>query len=163
MRRKAPQLTLAKRQQIGRYKEKFPTATIAVIAEQFNCSYNQARNAINDYKSGKLHRTKPRAKYKSIEEVKEKYTPDELLELQFHKSLAHLEKDAQIATDERIKLLEMLFSMRRILQNIRLESHIKRVDAGVIKEIIRKFIPDATDESVIKIYLEAVERWKANQ
>lgn len=133
-RRKANTLTLQRRQQIGRYKEKFPTATYGEIAEKFNVTYNQARNACNDFKAGKLHRTRPRPKPKPVRDIVEKFSADELLERQYHTAVAALESNINIAVDERIKLLESMFQMRKILQNLRLEAYIKRADAGVIKK-----------------------------
>jgi len=50
--------------------------------------------------------------------------------------------------------------MRKTLQQINLENHIKKTDAGIIANIIRKFKPDAGDDDIIKIYKEAVELWK---
>lgn len=158
--KKASPLPIQKKQQIGKYKEKFPTASYHEIADNFNITYNQARSACVDYRAGKLHRTKPRPKPKAIDEITDTFSADELLERQYHKAVAALESEKNLTVDERIKLLESLFQMRKILQNLRLESFIKRADAGVIKVIIKRFLPDATDDDVIKIYLEAVERWK---
>lgn len=157
---KAKQLSFSLKQKIGIYKERNPRASIRFIAELFGVTYNQARRAITQWQRGELRKTKPRTKLKKIEEIRAELTPDETLERQFHFAVAQLESTANLAADERIRLLESLFSMRKILQNIRLESHIKRTDAGVIKEIVRKYEPNASDDDVIKIYLEAVERWK---
>ncbi len=157
---KAPTIALSLRQKIGRYKDKNPKATIGECAQKFNVTYNQARRAIMQWQSGVLRRSRPKARPKDISELVASHSADELLEMQYHKSIAALESNHNLATDERIKLLESLFAMRKILQALKLENHIKRVDAGIIKLIIKKYAPEVTDDEVIKIYLEAVEKWK---
>jgi hypothetical protein len=112
------------------------------------------------WQSGVLRRSRPKARPKDISELVASHSADELLEMQYHKSIAALESNHNLATDERIKLLESLFAMRKILQALKLENHIKRVDCCIIKLIIKKYAPEVTDDEVIKIYLEAVEKWK---
>jgi len=153
-------LTLQKRQRIGRWKEKFPNASYHEVANEFNCTYEQARRAALDYKAGKLHRTKSRQKPADVAAIMNTQDMDALLEKQYHLALAQLEADKKISVEERVKLLDDLFSMRKTLQQLKLESFIKRADAGVIKIIVKMFKPDATDDEVIKIYLEATETWK---
>lgn len=156
---KAPRLTIQLRQRIGKYKEKFPKATAQEIANEFHVTVNQVRSAIAAWQAGDLRRTKPRPKAKSIELVKEA-SADKLLENQYHTAIAQLEVDANLPADERVQLLDKLFSMRKTLQQVRLESHIKRVDATVFSALVRRFKPSASDEDVIAIYREVVEELK---
>ena len=160
MARKAQKLTRQKKLAIGKYKNKNPKATYYEIAETYGCTYEQARSACVAFKAGELTRIKSRVKNSDIDEIVESQTADELLEGQYHTAVAQLQAETRILVEDRVKLLESLFAMRKILQQLRLESFIKRADAGVIRIIIKKFLPDASDDDVIKIYLEAVERWK---
>ena len=156
---KAPQMPISKRQKIGKYKEKFPNATANEIAAEFNVTTNQVRSAVKAYQAGDLRRTKPRPKKVSIEKAME--TPaDKLLENQYHVAAAQLETETNIPADERIGLLKDLFAMRKLLQQVRLESHIKRVDAVVFAALVRKFKPEAVDEDIISIYHELINELK---
>lgn len=158
--RKAPKLPIQKRLAIARWKEKYPKATFYEIAEEFNCTYDQARQAWRDYIDGKLTRRKPTRKKINVEDIMTKDNADEILERQYHRAVAELEATNSISVEERVGLLEDLFSMRKILQQIKLENYIKRIDAGVIRILIRRYEPEATDDDVIRIYLESVEKWK---
>jgi hypothetical protein len=160
---KAPQLAHSKKLEIARYKKKFPTASIVEISLHYNVTYDQARRAIMQDQAGELRRTKPRAKKADVEKIIEVHDMDSLLEKQFHFALAQLERDATIAVDERVSLLDKLFSSRKILQQVRLESHIKRADSVIIAQIVRRFEPDASDERIIAIYKEELEKWKISQ
>lgn len=160
MRKKAAKLTRQKKIAIGKFKDKNPKATYYEISDTYSCTYEQARSACVAYKKGELTRVKSRAKTADVDEILENQTADDLLEKQYHTAVAQLQAETKLSVEDRVKLLSSLFSMRKILQQLRLESFIKRADAGVIKIIIKKFLPDCTDDDVIKIYLEAVERWK---
>ena len=157
---KATALTRQKKERIGKYKEKYPTANYYEIAQKFKCTYDQASKACKDYRNGYLFREKTETKPADIQTVIDTMTADELLEKQYHTAVAQLEVEKNISIESRVRLLDSLFSMRKILQQLKLESFIKRADAGIIKNIIKRFKPDATDDEVIKIYLEEYERWK---
>lgn len=158
--KKTPALSLSLRQRIAKYKERNPLAKISEVADQFNVTYDQARKAVADYKKGLLNRSKPRKK-KSIDLSEAMETPaDKILEIQYHTAAAQLEISSDLAVDERIAMLDKLFTMRKTLQQVRLENHIKRVDASVFSALVRKFKPDADDEEVIKYYREIIEELK---
>lgn len=156
---KSPALSLHKRQTIGKHKDKFPKATIADIAKQYNVSYNQAYKAVKDWQAGDLHRTRPRPKPLKLAESL-KIPADTLLETQYHTAVAGLNSNDKLAVDERVGLLDKLFAMRKTLQQVKLEGHIKRADAVVIAAIVRKFKPEASDEDVIAIYREIMTELK---
>jgi|GEM_PF-1640949 len=157
---KAQQLTLQKQKRIAKFKESHPEMTYSEVAAQFNCTYDQVRYAHLRYLDGKLNRIKPRFREANVEDVKKEFTPDELLERQYHQAIAQLESEKRISTEERIMMLEKLTGIRKILQQIKLENFLKRADAGIITMIIRKFKSDADDEEIKKIYLSAVEQYK---
>lgn len=158
-RRKAPPLILSRRQAIGRYKDKFPNASYGEIADHFNCTVDQARSAIKGWQSGELKRSRPRVKAKSVEVAKEK-DADSLLDSQFHHSIAQLEADIKTPASERIAMLEKLTVIRKTLQQVSLQTHIKKADAIVFAAVVRRFKPDASDEDIIKIYHEIVAELK---
>lgn len=153
---KSPTIALSLRQKIGRYKSKNEKASYGEIAEKFNVSYNQARSACIAWKAGELKRSRPRGKAKEVEAVKS-VPADKLLEKQYHHAVAQLEANDKLEADERIGLLDKLFSMRKKLQQVRLESHLKKVDSEIFTAVIRRFEPNATDEDVISIYRQIVE------
>lgn len=165
-RQKSVSLKHSTRLAIVQYKRKNPGASLRFIADNFNVTYNQAKYAVEQDKLGKLLKTRHRSSQKvntEIEVLKDNCTADELLERQYHTAIATLEKNSGMAVDERISLLDKLFDMRKILQQVRLESHIRRTDAGIIALIVKRFIPEATEEDIIKIYREAAEQWKIEQ
>lgn len=158
---KTPPLSRNKQLLIGKYHEANPEASKKEIQLHFGCTYNQVIHAINNFLSGKLHR-KPvvMQQSKRAEARQKKFTPEQMLENQFHLAIASLDIDTKLQTDERIALLEKLVNMRKRFQSMQLESHIKRTDAALLAIIVRKFKPEATDDDVVKIYKEALELWK---
>lgn len=154
--KKSPTIALSLRQKIGRYKAKNPKATYGELSQKFNVSYNQARSACIAWQSGELKRSRRKSDAKDVEA--EKMTPaDKLLEMQYHHAVAQLQANDKLAADERISLLDKLFTMRKKLQQVRLESHLKKVDSEIFAAVIRRFEPNATDEDVISIYRQIVE------
>jgi hypothetical protein len=160
---KTPALKRFKRLEIARYKRKFPAASIREIADTFEVTYNQARTAIIMDSKGELLRVKPRQKPGDVIKIKESDSADNILEKQYHHAAAQLESDMTIAVDQRIEMLGKMFFMRKTLQQVRLQNHIRRTDAGILAVIVRRYNPDATDEDIIAIYHEALEIWKREQ
>ena len=157
---KASALTRQKKITIGKFKENNPTLTFHDVAAKYKCSYDQARKACNDYADGKLEIVNSKVKTLKITEITESANADAVLEKQYYKAVAELDAATDITASERIKFLESLFAMRVKLQQLRLESFMKRADAGVIKFIIKKFYPDFSDDDVLRFYLSSVEQWK---
>lgn len=159
MLKKAANIAKSTKISIGRYKERNPSASIREVADKFNVTYDQARNAIQNWKLGKLKVTPARQKRKKIQEAKEMPT-DYLLEKQYKTLLAQLDSDDKMPADARAQMLDKLFSMRKTLQQVKLESHLKKTDAQVFSALVRKFKPQASDEDVIAVYREVVESLK---
>lgn len=157
--RKAANIAKSTKIAIGRYKERNPSASIREVADKFNVTYDQARNSINKWKEGKLKVTPARLKRKKIAEAQELPT-DLLLEKQYKTLLAQLDSDDKMPADARAQMLEKLFQMRKTLQQVKLESHLKKTDAQVFSALVRKFNPCASDEDVITIYREVIESLK---
>lgn len=149
---------------IAKFKEKNPEYTIPEIAQQFKVSYGQVKGAIDRYNKGLLGRsTQGNYQKKKILEILKTQNDETVFKEQYNMALAQL-SDEKIATSgERIKLLDQLVGIRKVLQQIELEGHIKRADAGIIKAIIRRYEPNASDDDIIKIYREELEKWKISQ
>lgn len=157
---KAIHLSRNQKMKIAKYAENNPNASMVDIAKEFKCTYNQVVYALKLYREGRLHANKPKTRKKNVEVIITERQPEDIIANQFHRSLAELEADSRINVNDRVVMLDKLVSMRKTLQQIKLENHIKKTDAGIIALIVRKFLPDATDDDVIKIYREAVELWK---
>lgn len=82
-----------------------------------------------------------------------------LLEIQAAQTLVSLER-AKLSIIEKAKVLETVARIQKQIHEQKIESHIKRPDAQVIARIIRRFVPQATDADVIKIFREEYEAWK---
>lgn len=155
---KAHKMPLSTRQAIGRYKEKYTDATVGEIAKRYKCTYNQARNAIEQYKAGKLNRERP--KKPDVSKILESSNPDELFGKQYSLALAQLENDKGMPVGERIMMLDKLSGINKTLQQISLQNHLKRADAEFIARIIRRYEPEASDDRIVKIYHEELALWK---
>lgn len=158
-RTKALKMTISTRQRIGKFREDNPKIPITEIAEKFNCTYQQARKAIEDWKNGNLSRPRNR-KSKNIEIADITTPPDTMLENQFRIVLGSLESNLDLTVDVRTQLLDKCFSMRKQIQSLRLEHHIKRADAALIAIIIRKYEPTASDDRVLEIYQESLDIYR---
>lgn len=158
---KALKMQLSTRRRIGEYKKKHPNATIGEIAKRFNCTYNQARNAIKQYDAGMFNRDRPPKK--DLSNILKNNTTEELLKKQYDKALAQLEVDDGIMAADRISYLDKLANINKSLQQVSLQNHLKRADAEVIARIIRRYEPEADDARIIAVYREEMERWKNSQ
>jgi len=155
---KAHTLPISIRIKIGKHKTKHPDMPMTQIAELYNVTYDQARQAYLQYKSGKLNKYTKKIKSEPIEKIRENKSPEDIIKSQYHTALAGLESDRQIPAIDRINALEKLARTRKLLQSVELTEHIKRADADVIGAIIRRYNPDATDEDIIKIYKEELAK-----
>jgi hypothetical protein len=158
--RKAANLSYQKRRKIAEFKVKNPNMTFYHIAEVNNVTYDQARRAYLDYQAGKFTCAGSKGKKVAFDPEMTLESADLLLEKQYQNAVQALNAADNIDIETRVKLTETLFSMRKTLQQLKLESFIKRADAGIIAIIIRKFRPEANDDEILRIYLEAVEVWK---
>lgn len=151
---KACKLSLSTRQRIGNFKDKNPAISIVDIANKFNCSYEQARKAIADYKAGILNKKPAKLKKPVIEDFL-KNPADDNLEYQYNYAVASLRSEI-LPAETNILLLDKLFTMKKKIQSINLEKHLKRPDAALIASIIRKYEPEASNDRVIEVYHEVL-------
>lgn len=161
---KSPSLLKSTKERIGKYKASNPNSTIGEVANKFACSYSQARTAIEDYKAGKLKSTQKKGVSKSkIQSIIDNSLPDDSLREEYEYVLSSIRADKKIESTQRVLLLDKLISMRKTLQIISLENHLKRADAELISMIIRRFDPSATNERIIQIYNEELSKLRASK
>lgn len=160
---KSPQQSIAKQRRIGKWKEANPNATYSEVANEFNCTYEQARYAHQKFIKGLLDRKSPREKTQKLEDIMSNFTAEELFEKEYHKSMASLAADKNLTASERINQLDKLITVQKKMQQISLTGHMKRADSEVVASIIRRFKPDATDQDVLLIYKEEFEKCKISQ
>ena len=90
----------------------------------------------------------------------ERQSADQILEEQFLNACELLET-ATLAVDSKIQLIEKCYNMRKTIQQLRLEKHIKQTDATLIGIMVRMFEPEASDDRIIEIYKEAYAMYKS--
>lgn len=156
---KSTMLPLYIKQQIAKHKEKYPQDSARIIADKFNCTTNQVYSALKKDKAGLLKRKQAPKKTKQIEKILEEST-DSIIENQFKFAAAQLESNKDLAVENRIVLIEKLQNIRKSVKSMKLESHIKKIDANILASIIRRFEPEANDDRVIEVYREEFEKCK---
>lgn len=159
MKIKANKLSIQKQIQIAKYKLQNPKIPVTAIAEQFNITYDQAINAIAKNKRGELKIGRVRTP-----KVDYKIDPNEnLLKKNYDKALASLDQSTHLDVLERISAIDKLTTISKTIQSMELQNHLKRLDADVIACIVRRFKPDATNEEIIKMYHEELEKLRGGK
>jgi hypothetical protein len=153
-------LSLRIRQQIAKHKEKYPQDSSRVIADKFKCTTNQVYRALKQDKAGLLKRKQAPKKTKDIEAIIQEKTTEEIIEDQYKFAAAQLVTIKDMPVENRTALIEKFINIRKSIQHVKLESHIKRIDANIIASIIRRYEPEADDDRVIKVYREEFEKCK---
>lgn len=148
--------------QIAIWKANHPEETHKSLSERFGLPVHRVRYALQ--KNAELAETMKNTKRGRA--IQSRYlagsTDDlELLRKQFSFCVAELENDNSMAIASRIDLLNKIIRIKVYIQSVELQGHIKRTDAELIARIIKRFIPNATNEDIIKIYQEEFEKWKA--
>jgi transposase-like protein len=159
IRKKAFRLSLEVRRKIALYCKNNEHLSAVDVAEVFNVSEHQVRYACKQYDQGQLG-TRPRGVSTARIKTESKKPDHVLMEEQFSRALGEMNTDDKIPLLQRVSMLESLTKIKQTVQRMTLQGHIKRADAEIIKLVIQSFIPDVSDEQVIKIYSEAYERWK---
>ena len=151
MRQKAHPLPKSTRCKIGKKKEGHPNLTYGELASQFNCTYEQARRAHHQFRDGHLSGRKRRRN----KEVTSGGTLSDLFQSALDNALT-----SDLNAMESVAAVERLARSRHTIQQLELTGHMKRTDAAIIAQIIRRYEPDADDDKVIAIYREEYALWK---
>jgi hypothetical protein len=107
-----------------------------------------------------LKRKQAPKKTKDIEAIIQEKTTEEIIEDQYKFAAAQLVTIKDMPVENRTALIEKFINIRKSIQHVKLESHIKRIDANIIASIIRRYEPEADDDRVIKVYREEFEKCK---
>lgn len=153
---RANQMPLSKQIEVGKFAAANKNMPLTEVVEHFErkWNYDQVVRAARKYKEGKLtikHVTKKKSK--QTKETAALNSVDELFDKQLKYALAQLDTDTEAPAVERVAALHKL-------QQMMLISHMKRADANIVASIIRRFIPDASDSDVVKVYSEEVAKCK---
>lgn len=148
---------------IALHRANNPDQSHKKIGELFKVPAHVVRYAIEKYaQSIELMKSTRRGVFEQTRFIAGNYDNIELLKNQLNFCAAQLENDQKMAISSRVDLLYKIMRIRMFLQSIELESHIKRADADIIARIIRRFMPQASNDDIIKIYQEEYVKW-ANQ
>ena len=148
---------------IALHKVNNPDHTHRKIAEIFGVKPHVVRYAIEKYaQSIELMKSTRKGIYEQTKFIASSYDDLELMKRQLNFCAAQLENDQNMSIANRVDLLYKIMRIRMFLQSVELESHIKRADADIIARIIRRFLPEATNDDIVKIYQEEYVKW-ANQ
>ncbi|TAK59422.1 MAG: hypothetical protein EPO24_07745 [Bacteroidetes bacterium] len=89
--------------------------------------------------------------------------PDDFLKFQTLRTLEKI-NSSTLPPEESVKALKDCSVILKDIHNREMQNKLKRGDAEIIAQLIRRFKPDASDEEVILIYSEELERYeKAGQ
>lgn len=153
---KATQMPLSKQVEIGKFCAANKNMPITEVVEHFDrkYTYNQVVRAAAKWKAGKLSiKAVKKSQKQRTSETAVLNSVDELFDKQLKYALAQLDTDSDAPAVERVAALHKL-------QQMMLISHMKRADANIVASIIRRFMPDASDSDVVKIYSEEVAKCK---
>lgn len=148
---------------IALYKAENPYKNIAEIANHFKVSYHRARYSIDKFAKD-ISLLKGNAKGRTIAAKILSKTEDEidLLKNQTALILAQINVNDKMPVLQRTELLTKITKIKKMIQEFELESHLKRADANIIAAIIKRFLPDASNDEIIKIYYEEIRKMRQN-
>ena len=153
---------LAKR--IAIWKVNHPDTTLAELEKKFGVPTHVARYAIQKFSGeAELAKSTKRGRINQSKIIARDIDQVESLKRQLNFVIAELENNNTMVVSSRVELLYKLIRIRVFLQDLEIEAHIKRVDADVIAMIIRRFIPEATSDDIIKIYTEEFHKWQTHK
>jgi len=149
---------------IAIWKANHPAYTLEKLEQKFKVPTHVARYALQKF-AGEAELGKATRKGRTIQTkiIADSIDPIDSLKHQLSYCLAELENNERIVISSRIDMLYKMIRLRVYLQDLEIESHIKRVDADVIAMIIKRFVPDATSDDVIKIYTEEFHKWQTHK
>lgn len=154
------------------WKSNHPGATIAELAERFNIKPHQVRYALDKYAEDANLMKNTRAGRKAVASAligngsPERPADESSLELlnnQLALILAQLECDDAMPVMARVQALNTATRVKRLLQSMTLQHHLKRLDADIIAAIIRRYNPNVSDTEIIEIYNEELANLRAGK
>jgi hypothetical protein len=163
---KSSTLRASTQKKIGQFYADNPDATYPEIAHRFNITVRQAEYAVNKFLNGELEgKSNTRGSDKQTLQraqalrTKKGFDKQALFQEQLEIAIVQLSLSDKLDVLARIKALESIAYLERVVQQTELVGMLKNKDGNVIREIIRLFEPDATDKRVIEIYKQAEAVW----
>jgi len=159
-----PRMTVSMQRKVAAWASKHPDESVRDVARYWDVSYDQARNAIEKHKAGKLATPPGRPSDKKVvAAITGELDVDAIIARQHEYAAAQLMASESMPVHERVKLVGDLVAIRKTIQAVTLQGHMKRIDAAVVAAIIRRYEPNATDDDVLRIYAEAVDQTRVTQ
>lgn len=156
-------LSIMKMKQIAAWKSVHPELSHEQLAEIFECTPAQARYALQKYAElGEMAMATKKGKKVLSSLIKDYVDEDEILDKQIKEILSQLEVETNIAVSTRLQHIKDVLIIKEKAQKLKLEKHLRGIDSDIVAEIIKKFMPDATNEDIIKIFNEAKEKVRSN-
>jgi len=142
--------------QIASWAVTHPDLTHDELAQIFECTIPQARYALQKYAElSELAQNTQRGKQVLQNLVKDTIDDEvEVLNSQVRSIIAALEVDQDMAISTRLQHLNNIMTIRQKIQAMSLSTHMKNVDAKIVAAIVRRFMPNASDDDIVKIYQE---------
>jgi hypothetical protein len=149
---------------IAIWKSNHPEATLADLAKKFSVKEHQARYALQKHAEGsELLRGTKKGQHLAAQMMQSENDDLDVMKTQLQLCAGILETDQRLKITKRVDLLYKMSRIRQFLQSVDLEAHIKRADAEIIVRIIRRFMPEASNDDAIKIYNEELAKWKVEK
>ena len=151
--------------EIALYKALYPRKSVRELAKKFKVADYVARYAIRKYSEyaleNKMFNNNKKTRQITAKIIAEEIDQLEVLKKQLNQCLAEVDNNSNLALSSRIELLYKIMRIRVHIQQIELESHLKKTDAQIIANIIRRFNPELSNDDIIKIYNEELYKWTA--
>jgi predicted transcriptional regulator len=146
---------------IAVWKSNHPEETMNQLSDRFGLPDHKIRYALEKYAEGaELMKNTRRGRNDASRYIAGRGDDIDLMRGQLDICIAELDTAKNMAVSTRLDLLYKAMRIKSYLQDIDVSKHIKSTDAQLIARIIRRFIPEATNEDVIKIYKEELLKWK---
>ena len=145
--------------QIALFRLKNPDISYSKIASEFRVKEYTVRYAVKKYSEALLLKQNTRRGKAEIAAFDVSTKSDiERLEKQYNLCLSELENDTILPVSTRLNYLREAMKIKNQLQSLQLANHMKRADAEIIKMIVQRFIPTATEFDIITIVNEELAK-----
>ena len=145
--------------QIASWASIHPELTHEDLAEFFNVTAPQVRYSLRKFAElSDLAQNTKKGKQMLSGLVSDIIDENSILESQIHKILTELEVDQDMPASSRVELLQQVMNVKEKFQKTQLAAHLRKPDAKIVAAIIRRFLPGASDEDIIKIFNEEKEK-----
>ncbi|HVZ40937.1 MAG TPA: hypothetical protein VHI13_16775 [Candidatus Kapabacteria bacterium] len=153
-----------------RLRERGASVSYESMARAMNVSVAQVRKAVEDYRAGRLRGARPSkprrqpsardlvtAKEADVAAALESISEsDERFEEEYRLLVIDIAADRTLSTADRVQLMYKLTQVRLTMQRVSIGDHLHSLDAEVLLRLVRRFVPSATTDDVIKIIREVL-------